>query len=376
MLQISSKKDCCGCTACANICPQKAITMVEDKMGFKYPYIDKQKCVECNLCNNVCAFTDKYDQTLQYKEPLAYAVRHKDIKQIESSRSGAAFVALSDIVLENNGIVYGCALNSDFTALHKCASTKEEREKFKGSKYIQSELNSTFLQIKRDLQDEKIVMFSGTGCQCAGLNAFIGKKLRKNLILIDIVCHGVPSTNVWKSYLGFIEKKYNDKIISVDFREKKKFGWSSHIECLTLAHKGPIYHKDFTDHFYSHISFRPSCGNCHFCNLHRPSDITLADYWGFQRTDANFNADDKGCSLVLINTEKGRELFEKVQKDIYYLPATIPNIMQGHLEKPSKLHYLHRLYSIIFPICGFRYSRKIIQFVEKIHSKFNFVKIK
>ena len=339
MINITDKKDCCGCTACESICPHSAITMKPDVLGFKYPEVDKNKCVDCGLCDKVCAFNDNYDKTLNLPEPIAYAARHKEMSEIMKSRSGAAFVAISDWILENGGIVYGAGYKEHFVVTHKRATTKEERDEFRGSKYVQSDLTDVFKQVKDDLKKGHIVMFSGTPCQTSGLNAFIGKKLRNNLYLVDIVCHGTPGATMWRDYLSYLEKKYKRKIVAVNFRDKEQFGWKAHKESFLFdGFTSFTSFTSFTYVFYQHIAFRMSCGNCHFCNLTRPSDLTLADYWGSERTDPSFNADDKGCSLVLCNTANGVELFDAVKNKMNVIPAKLENVMQIHLYKPSDVH--------------------------------------
>ena len=339
MINITDKKNCCGCTACASICPHSAIEMKPDVLGFKYPEVDKNKCVDCGLCDKVCAFNVNYDKSLNLPDPIAYAARHKEMSEIMKSRSGAAFVAVSDWILENGGVVYGAGYKGHFVVTHKRATTKEERDEFRGSKYVQSDLTDVFKQVKDDLKNGLTVMFSGTPCQTSGLNSYIGKKLREKLYLVDIVCHGVPGATMWRDYLDYLEKKYNREIMAVNFRDKEHYGWGAHKESFLFADfTNFTSFTSFTHIFYQHIAFRMSCGNCHFCNLIRPSDLTLADYWGWQRTDNQFNADDKGCSLVLLNTEKGKELFETVKDKMNVIPAKIENIMQPNLEQPSVFH--------------------------------------
>ena len=372
MIRITDKKTCCGCTACASVCNHHAIQMKADPMGFKYPVVDKSKCVDCGLCDRVCAFNDNYDQSLQFDQPFAYAVRHKDMKEIMTSRSGAAFIAFSDEILSRGGVVYGAAFNKDFSVSHKRATTKKQRDEFKGSKYIQSNLSDIFRNVKEDLISGHLVLFSGTGCQCAGLNSYIDKKLRENLFLIDIVCHGVSSPIVWKDYLAYQEKKLHKKIESTDFRNKTEKGWRSHFESFTLSDNSIYYSDYYAKLYYCHICLRPSCGECHYCNLHRPSDLTLADYWGFERTSPEFNADDKGCSLVLVNTEKGKVLFEKIKNDINYLPAELQNITQGHLEHPTQLHHYSNLFSLLYPKVGFHLMTKFLFTSKYYKNKLHF----
>ena len=181
MINILDKKDCCGCTACENICPKQAIVMKPDVLGFLYPEIDKNNCIDCGRCDKVCSFNDNYDKSLNLYEPIAYAARHKNLEEVMKSQSGAAFVVLSDYVLENGGVVYGVGYNGHFIATHKRAVTKEQRDEFRGSKYVQSDLTGIFKQVKADLKNGLTVLFSGTPCQSAGLNSYVGKTLRKNL---------------------------------------------------------------------------------------------------------------------------------------------------------------------------------------------------
>lgn len=238
MIQIKNKDDCCGCTACASICPKDAITMEPDALGFKYPKVDLEKCIDCGLCEKVCAFNDNYDKSLNLPQPDAYAARHKDMHEIETSRSGAAFIAISDRILEKGGVVYGAGFADHFRVVHKRATTKEERDEFKGSKYVQSDLTGVFRQVKKDLKEGLTVLFSGTPCQTSGLASYVGKKLRENLILVDIVCHGVPGPYMWRDYLDYLEKKQGSKICLVNFRDKQEYGWTAHKETFKFVKGG------------------------------------------------------------------------------------------------------------------------------------------
>ena len=198
MIEILDYSKCCGCTACANICAHHAITMVPDALGFVYPKVDKSKCVDCGLCEKVCSFHVGYNVKDNFQYPIAIGARHKDISEIEKSRSGATFVAVSDYILENGGIVYGVGYKEHFRICHKRATTKEQRDEFRGSKYVQSDLKGIFPQIKQDLKDVYIVLFTGTPCQTSGLKSYIGKSLNKNLYLIDVVLSGKIIFDSWK----------------------------------------------------------------------------------------------------------------------------------------------------------------------------------
>lgn len=353
MIDIKDPSMCSGCTACASICPRDAISMQPDVMGFLYPQVDKEKCIECGACERVCAFNDHYDTSMNLPQPEVYGARHKDMREVETSRSGAAFIAISDYILENGGVVYGAGYTDHFRVVHKRATTKEERDEFKGSKYVQSDLRGVFRQVKKDLKDGLTVLFSGTPCQTAGLNSYIGKKLRENLYLVDIVCHGVPGPYMWRDYLAYLEKRQGAEIYWVNFRDKQKFGWAAHKETFKFVNGGGKM--SFTYLFYQHIMFRHSCGVCHYTNTKRPSDITLADFWHWQKTDSNINLDDKGLSLILINTEKGKKLFEAAKVDLNVISARLEDCMQGNMQRPSPIHPKRMKFEEDYKKHGFEY---------------------
>lgn len=356
MIKILDPAKCCGCTACAAICTHNAITMQPDALGFLYPVVDEEKCTNCGLCEKVCAFNDNYDKSLNLKQPTAFGARHKDMNEVATSRSGAAFIAISDYILENDGIVYGAGYTDHFRVVHKRATTKEQRNEFKGSKYVQSDLTDIFRQVKEDLRNGHKVLFSGTPCQTAGLKSYVGHKLRANLILIDIVCHGVPAPYIWRDYLLYLEKKRNNTICNVNFRDKNKFGWTAHRESFKFV--GDTYTYTYTYTFYKHIMFRHSCGTCKYTNLQRPSDITIADFWGWEKTDPKINADDKGLSLVLCNTEKGHTLFDIVKERMTVIPAELDKCMQPNLQHPTEIHPQRMDFERDYARKGFEYAMK------------------
>lgn len=372
MIQITNKADCCGCTACASVCAHHAISMEPDAMGFLYPKIDTDKCTECGLCEKVCAFNPNYDKSLNLSEPQIYAARHKDIHEIETSRSGAAFIAISDYVLEQGGVVYGAGYAEHFRVVHKRATNKEERNEFKGSKYVQSDLRDIFPQVKADLKQGLIVLFSGTPCQTAGLASYIGKRLREKLILVDIVCHGVPAPYIWRDYLTYLEKKYKQPIVEVNFRDKSRVGWNEHIESFVFQDGSKKEFNTYTYLFYRHIMLRPSCSKCHYTNFKRPSDFTLADYWGWEKLSPYFNKDNKGCSLLLVNTEKGRHFLKYISIDLNLIVSNKILCLQPNLQIPSKPSDKSSLFEYLYIKHGFK---KVAQKFSDLNYKSNIKKI-
>lgn len=359
MITINNPADCCGCTACASICAHDAITMKPDALGFLYPEVDEDKCVDCGLCEKVCAFNDHYDTSLNLEKPLAYGARHKDMNEVETSRSGAAFIAISDYILEQGGVVYGAGYADHFRVVHKRATTKEERDEFKGSKYVQSDMTGVFRQVRQDLRDGLTVLFSGTPCQTAGLNKYVGKKLRENLILLDIICHAVPSPYIWRDYLASMEKKARSKAKAIYFRDKT-YGWAAqHNERFVFKSGKESVDYIHRDLFYENFSTRISCHSCHFCNLFRPSDITIGDFWGYDKTDCkSMNEDGRGISLLLINTAKGHKLLDAIRDSVILKQVPLSECLQPNLQRPTSLNPLRYQFIKDYTDKGFMYVAK------------------
>ena len=266
-----------------------------------------------------------------------YIVKQKDIKSRMKSRSGGIFAAVSDKVLESGGVVYGCALDESFNAYHRRAVTKEERDLFRGSKYVQSDMKDAMKQAVVDLKEGKFVLFSGTPCQISGMKAICPKDLQENLLCMDIVCHGVPSPAVWNSYKEYMQKKYHGKITGVDFRNKRNHGWWEHIESVKI-HGFEVDSQIYKNLFYEHNVLRECCYQCPYKNLDRVGDISIADAWGIAQAAPEFD-DNHGVSLVLSNTEKGQTWLEKGLVDCDYQPCDIKDYMQEpfirSFEKPA-----------------------------------------
>ncbi len=332
------KEHCCGCTACMNICPHNAITMIMDEEGFQYPKIDTNNCVECGACVKVCAFHKKDYVEKIPKDQEVYALKHSDNEVRRKSASGGAFTAISDYVLNQGGFVYGAIFNDRFEVIHSKAINQEQRNQMRGSKYVQSSLGNIYKDIKSNLESGKLVLFTGTPCQNGGLKSYLGKKVYDNLILCDIACHGVPSPKLWEDYKKYIEQKYHDKIRKVTFRSKDK-GWrnsSMKVELNKSEHIKNMQEDPYYIMFFSHLSSRPSCDQCVYASYHRVTDITMADFWGIENSEKSFD-DNIGVSLLLVNTTKGKEIIEKIRKDIQLVKSNHSNCYQPIFEAPSKM---------------------------------------
>lgn len=307
MIKITDKSKCCGCTACASVCPKQCITMHEDSEGFLYPKVNETECVGCNQCLNVCPFVNQIDR----HRPLEiYAAKADDDKIRMSSSSGGIFTLLAEKTIEADGVIFGAKFNEFWEVVHAYSEHRDGIAGFRGSKYVQSYMGNSFRTAKLFLDKGRKVLFSGTPCQIAGLKHFL-KKEYDNLLTVDFICHGVPSPAVWKEYLSELMTNTGTKCISeIKFRDKSE-GWKNFKMRIVGHNQGnkflivdEYYYDDyFSKAFLNNISLRHSCYACPI-KAGNSSDITLGDYWGMTEAGSELN-DDKGCSVVLANTKKG-----------------------------------------------------------------------
>ncbi len=328
-IQIDDKSKCCGCTACKSICPQNAIEMKEDEEGFLYPSINMDKCVNCGLCKKVCPVLNKVKE--QKKEQKAYVVNNKDEDIRSQSTSGGAFTAIAEYVIEKDGVVFGATFDKDFNVEHTYVTTKDDLRKFRGSKYVQSNLKNTFQEVKEFLNKGKLVCFSGTPCQIEGLKKFLGRDY-ENLITVDIVCHAVPSPLVWRKYLNYEKNKNKlNNIKDIYFRDKSKYGYK--YSMMTLKADNKIYSQGvetdpYLRAFFGDLSDRPSCYNCAFKKQYRESDLTIWDCFTVENFDKRLD-DDKGTTRILIHSKKGIQLFETIKENFMLLEIQPSDIVNG-----------------------------------------------
>lgn len=326
-----SKFECSGCTACYNACPTKAIVMVENKEGFKEPKIDTEKCIHCGICNKVCVMQNGYKKPDE--QPLVYGVKNKNLDERKESQSGGAFYILAKHILEQNGIVYGAMLDTDYIVRHTRCESLEETKKLRGSKYVQSDLGDIFENVKDDLEANKQVLFSGTPCQVVGLKAFL-KKDYKNLFSVDLICHGVPSPKVWRDYVEWQRNRFKRKqVYSFNFRDNQR-GWGPHFESFLTDNTKKRY-AIYTKIFYSHNAMRKSCYVCPFTNVQRVSDFTIGDFWGIENVKPEFK-DVYGVSVILVNTEKAKQEWNKVKGEFDLFLSKVEDVLPRNpcLQKP------------------------------------------
>lgn len=334
-----TRHNCCGCHACAQICPTKCIDMHTDDEGFKYPIADKEKCIDCNKCEKVCPIIEdqQKQQTNKNDIPITLGGWHKNAEVRKRSSSGGAFTLFAEYIINNGGIVFGAAFNEELKVNHIGIENIDELDKLRGSKYVQSNINNIYIQVKENLDKARLVLFVGTPCQCAGLESFLGKD-HDNLYKCDFICHGVPSPVVFEKYKDYLEEKYKDKIVEFKFRNKER-NWKPTGQQMgtyikfnngKIKYFMPAYKDSFMNGFLSDIYLRPSCHKCKFKKIPKLySDITIADFWGVHKIDKQLN-NKEGTSLILLNTEKGRKVFDVNKEQFTYKECKFSDAIKGN----------------------------------------------
>lgn len=327
MINIEDKTKCVGCTACADICPKSCIIMEKDSEGFYYPLINKKVCVHCSLCDKTCPIINSKKNE---KEPVrVIGCYNKKTSILKKSSSGGVFYELAKYIIENKGIVYGVEYTSEKKARYKRVDSLSALDRIVGSKYIQAELKNTFKEIKKELDSNIQVLFSGTPCNVYALKLYLQKSYI-NLITVDFICIGVPSSKIFNQYLSQFEVKYNSKVVDVNFR-KKKYGWLF-FNIEIIFENGKVIHInryqcDFIKIHHQLKILRPSCYSCKFRYLNSCSDIKLADFWKSKEAKEkiyNYN----GVSHIVLSTIRGKDLFEKVSTKFIITESSYAEILK------------------------------------------------
>lgn len=308
------EKRCCGCRACEQRCPVGAIEMKENAEGFYYPRVIEEKCISCGACQRVCPILK---QNRKKNLQNGYAVTIKDFDLLQKSSSGGVFAVLAQEVLQNGGIVFGCAEEVVGHPMHIKVEDVEKLFLLQGSKYVESEMQCTYLEVERELDNRKTVLFAGTPCQVAGLKNFVGE--RDNLVCVDIICHGVPSRKLYNEHLKWLGNKKRGDVTAYRFRSKQKHNWSLTYcaEVQGKRRKRKYEAMASLDSYYScflkGFTYRESCYCCPYACQNRPGDITLGDFWGVEKINERLY-NPNGVSAVLINSMKGERIWDSIQE--------------------------------------------------------------
>lgn len=333
------KHECYGCYACKEICPTNAIVMEEDSEGFRYPVVDEEKCIDCGACSKACIrkSSHKIEYTEQY--PKVYSVMNKQEEVRMKSSSGAIFPELARYVIEEKkGYVVGVKYDKDMKVVSSIADNMEDVKAFYGSKYVKSDFDGIFPQIRELLKDNKTVLYSGLPCECAALRSYL-KKDYENLYISEILCHAAPSPKIFEQYLDYLRKKYKSRVVNLTFRNKST-GWLIH-KCsmviefengknLSVNSRKNNYFRAFLNDYIS----RPSCSSCEFTYKNRVGDLTLGDFWGIKDIDPSM-FDDKGVSLITINDDKGSKIWDNIKENFIYKESDMTTAFKKNHNKPS-----------------------------------------
>lgn len=327
MLKITDKQACCGCQACFDSCPSKCITMVVDKEGFLYPEVRQADCIDCKLCEKVCPQLNPPAKDTDTPIVCYAAWAENDSIRVQSS-SGGVFTLLAEAILARGGVVFGARYDDSFTVCHSHTDTLDGLPPFRGSKYVQSDLRGAFSSARKFLDEQRTVLFTGTPCQIAGLRAFLRKKDYEKLFLVSVICHGVPSPLAWKKYLEAVCADRQPAQVSM---RNKDNGWA-HFRIKIQQNEQDIvndsaFENPYMMAFLNNLILRPSCFACPFRGNHG-SDLTLGDYWGVEKIHPEMS-DDKGTSLILVYSEKGRQLLDGLDialKETHYEDALRGNM--------------------------------------------------
>lgn len=333
----NKKEECCGCTACATICPVQAISFEYDSEGFLYPQINKNKCIGCLKCEKVCAF--KQDIAFPIEENLnteIFAARSKSEDVVINSSSGGMFTVFSDVFLNRGDIVAACKYSYESNKVtFSLISNKDTRNEARGSKYIQAELDDSFKRIIEFLREHsnKKILVIGTGCQIAGLDLVLkNKKMRERAVLVDLICHGAASSGLWKKFACEIERENDGKLEYITFKDKRN-GWESPSTFVKI-NNSEISIKPYSDWFYMGWSLRKSCYKCPYTQIDRNSDITIGDFWGIQNVMPDFY-NQMGVSLVICHNEVGKALFNDVKNNMNWHRSNRKDCIQPRLISPE-----------------------------------------
>lgn len=384
MIQIQRKEDCVGCSACVERCPVNCISFERDQQGFRYPQVDTSKCINCSLCERVCPVINRQTPS----EPLAvYGAINPDNQIVSESSSGGIFHALALNILNHGGVIFGACFDENYNVIHSYTESPHELPKFMGSKYVQSDIGSSFLQAEKFLKQGRKVLFSGTPCQIAGLTLFLRKDYGDLLLKVAVICHGVPSPLVWTNYLK--EKIGSpDEISRISFRDKHHswvyFGlsYTKQTNNKSKYHFEFIHDNTYMQAFLHDITLRPSCFECPAKDGRSRSDIIIGDFWRVKSLEPEI-ASESGTSLILINTEAGAKIFEEL--DILRLATTID---KAKLSNPTLIRSTRRpkLYNVFWskysespnvatlqkyankskPSLYYRFIRKVKNFLKKL----------
>lgn len=378
MIEIKNKADCCGCNACADICGKNAITFKTDSEGFWYPEVDREKCVDCGLCEKVCPVINAEElKKNDYKDPKCVAAIHKNLEVRFDSTSGGMFSALAEKMYKEGGYVGGAVYTEEWGVKFFISNNPEDLPKLRSSKYLQSNSEGMYLQIRSLLKEGKKVLVCGLPCQIAALKAFLRKDY-ENLITVDLICRYINSPFAYRRYLDSLEAEFGGKVVYIKAKSKE-LGWRKLTHKVLFSNNRTYYGTRYDDIFMKasmtlNCLSRPSCYECAFKGFPRYADITIGDFW----TDKNTSKldDDTGTSIVLLNSQKGEEYFQNI-KSIKKEPVSLNKVLEGNFALVKSLPAPSVNRDVFFErIAKEDFSDVVNSMVDTIENNFKFKTIK
>lgn len=369
------RDNCCGCGVCSNACPKQAISIIVDDYGFTEPIVNAKKCINCGVCDSVCP---RLNKPKAYKQDQSfYAAYHNNLGTRKTSSSGGLFTAISDYVLDCGGAVVGVDQNKNLVSEMGIALTKAERDNFKKSKYVQCRTGNIYREIKSRLDSGQLVLFTGVPCQVSALKLYL-KREYDNLICIDILCHGVPSESIFLDYIRYKEKKEKQRIIKYNFRDRHPtLGWKKTVFSVEYE-DGKIEQIDgrfdyYFGLFYRNIAHRDSCFSCLHKTKDRVGDITIGDFWGVEDVIQGIDTFN-GVSLLVVNSDKGRKIFDCIKKSITAFPCDISNNLPQTMKENNQPYQFRESFFRMRKKRGFAFACFFHVFLFRIAMKLHLLK--
>lgn len=362
---ILNPSQCTGCLLCKSICTQNAISICRDELGFIYPHVEQDRCINCHDCEQVCS---NLSHSNKIHEQKYYSAINKSFDVIKKSGSGGMFFPLADSFVKSGGVVYGAAYQAEFSLTHQEANDLQGINDLMGTKYVQSQIFDVYDKVLTNLIKQMPVLFFGTPCQVAAVKTYLDNKRvdSTNFYCCDIFCHGVFSPQIWDEYIKMLKEKYSEPIKYISFRDKKK-GWrNKHMQVVTQTQDVSDYCNNEASVlriYEQNLSLRESCYQCKYMNLDRVGDISIGDFWGIERIRPDLDK-NTGVSAIIINTPKGQSLFETISSEINTTEFEKSDILQQVLKEPTKKHSKRSMFIEDYQKCG----------VEFILSKYGQVK--